>query len=163
VEAETWYELSPELRYLADFGNSMTFYIMLVIMLALAFGILNTMLMAIFERMRELGMLMAVGMSKGRIFSMIMLESIMLTFTGALAGVGLAYASIRWLGHSGIDLAAIGGESLSEFGYDTVVYPVITTADFLSISVLVMVTVLVSSIYPSIKALRIKPADVVRE
>lgn len=163
LSAETWYQLSPELRYIADFGNSMTFYVMLVIMLALAFGILNTMLMAIFERMRELGMLMAVGMSKFRVFMMIMLESTMLTFTGANAGMLLAYISVEWLGSRGIDMAAVGGESLSEFGYDTVVYPVITSADFVSIAILVVATVLVSAIYPSFKALRIKPADVVRE
>lgn len=163
VKAETWYEISPELRYIADFGNSMTFYVMLVIMLALAFGILNTMLMAIFERMRELGMLMAVGMSKGRVFMMIMLESIMLTCTGAITGMLLAYLSIQWLGNTGIDMAALGGESLSEFGYDTVVYPVITSADFMSIAILVVATVLISAVYPSYKALKIKPADVVRE
>lgn len=163
VKAETWYEISPELRYIADFGNSMTFYVMLVIMLALAFGILNTMLMAIFERMRELGMLMAVGMSKGRVFMMIMLESIMLTCTGAITGMLLAYLSIQWLGNTGIDMAAVGGESLSEFGYDTVVYPVITSADFMSIAILVVATVLISAVYPSYKALKIKPADVVRE
>lgn len=163
VSAETWYELSPELRYIADFGNSMTFYVMLVIMLALAFGILNTMLMAIFERMRELGMLMAVGMSKARVFLMIMFESIMLTCTGAIAGMLLAYITVRWLGETGIDMAAVGGESLSEFGYDTVIYPVITSSDFMSIAILVVITVLISAVYPSFKALRIKPADVVRE
>lgn len=163
VEAETWYQLSPELRYIADFGNSMTFYVMLVIMLALAFGILNTMLMAIFERMRELGMLMAVGMSKGRVFLMIMYESIMLTCSGAIAGMLLPYLTIQWLGDTGIDMAALGGEPLSEFGYDTVVYPVITSADFMSIAILVVATVLISAVYPSFKALKIKPADVVRE
>lgn len=163
LSAETWYQLSPELRYIADFGNSMTFYVMLVIMLALAFGILNTMLMAIFERMRELGMLMAVGMSKVRVFLMIMLESVMLTFTGAAAGMLLAYLSVTWLGEKGIDLAAVGGESLSEFGYDTVVYPVITSSDFTSVAILVVATVLISAVYPSFKALGIKPADVVRE
>jgi ABC-type lipoprotein release transport system permease subunit len=163
LSAEIWYQLSPELRYIADFGNSMTFYVMLVIMLALAFGILNTMLMAIFERMRELGMLMAVGMSKGRVFLMIMLESIMLTSTGAIAGMLLAYLSVEWLGNRGVDLAGVGGESMSEFGYDTVVYPIITSGDFTSIAILVVITVLVSAIYPSFKALKIKPADVVRE
>jgi ABC-type antimicrobial peptide transport system permease subunit len=60
-------------------------------------------------------------------------------------------------------MAALGGESLSEFGYDTMVYPVITSSDFISISILVVVTVLISAVYPSFKALRIKPADVVRE
>lgn len=163
IKAETWYQLSPELRYISDFGNSMTFYVMLIIMLALAFGILNTMLMAIFERMRELGMLMAVGMSKLRIFLMIMLESVILTFTGGFTGIVLASITINWLGENGIDMAAFGGESLGEFGYDTVVFPVITSSDFTSIGTLVVATALLSAVYPAIKALRIKPADVVRD
>lgn len=163
VAAETWYELSPELRYISDFGNSMTFYIMLVILLALAFGILNTMLMAIFERTRELGMLMAVGMSRIRIFVMIMLESVVLTLSGAVIGILIAVGFVNRLDDSGIDMAAIGGESLSEFGYDTVIYPIMTGTDYTNIIILVICTAIISAIYPAIKALRIKPAEVVRE
>lgn len=163
VTSETWYQISPELRYIADFGNSITFYVMLVIMLALAFGILNTMLMAIFERMRELGMLIAVGMSKIRIFVMIMLESMMLTFAGAVGGMLMGYLSINWMGQKGLDLAGVAGDSMNEFGYDTVIYPVISSQDFISIVILVIATVLLSAVYPSFKALKIKPSDVVRE
>lgn len=163
ITAETWYELSPELRYLTDAGGSLLFYIMVVIMLALAFGILNTMLMAIFERMREIGMLMAIGMSKLRIFLMIMLESVMLTLTGAAAGMTLAWLNVNWLAERGIDLTAVGGDTLAEWGYDAVVYPVLDTGDFFSITLLVIVTALLAAVYPSIKALRLVPADVVRE
>lgn len=163
VAAETWYELSPELRYISDFGNSMTFYIMLVILLALAFGILNTMLMAIFERTRELGMLMAVGMSRLRIFVMIMLESVALTLSGAVIGILIAVGFVSRLEDTGIDMAAVGGESLSEFGYDTVIYPIMTGGDYTNIIILVICTAILSAIYPAIKALRIKPAEVVRE
>jgi ABC-type lipoprotein release transport system permease subunit len=163
LAAETWYELSPELRYISDFGNSMTFYIMLVILLALAFGILNTMLMAIFERTRELGMLMAVGMSRLRIFVMIMLESVALTLSGAVIGILIAVGFVSRLDDTGIDMAAVGGESLSEFGYDTVIYPIMTGGDYTNIIILVICTAILSAIYPAIKALRIKPAEVVRE
>ena len=163
LAAETWYELSPELRYISDFGNSMTFYIMLVILLALAFGILNTMLMAIFERTRELGMLMAVGMSRLRIFVMIMLESVALTLSGAVIGILIAVGFVSRLEDTGIDMAAVGGESLSEFGYDTVIYPIMTGGDYTNIIILVICTAILSAIYPAIKALRIKPAEVVRE
>jgi len=92
-----------------------------------------------------------------------MFESIMLTCTGAISGMLLAYFTVSRLGETGVDMAALGGESLSEFGYDTMVYPVITSADFMSIAILVVATVLISAVYPSFKALRINPADVVRE
>lgn len=163
IRAETWHDLSPELRYLTGTGSSLLFYIMVVIMLALAFGILNTMLMSIFERTRELGMLKAVGMARSRLFLMIMLESVMLTMSGAAGGMLLARTTVSWLSEKGLNLTRFGGDTLSEWGYDAVVYPVIHPQDFLIISLLVIVTALLAAIYPSIKAIRINPAEVVQE
>lgn len=163
AEAETWYELSPELRYITDFGGTMTFYVMVVIMLALAFGILNTMLMAIFERMRELGMLMAIGMSKSRIFFMIMIESVILTLSGAAAGIVLAWISITLLHKNGLDLSAVGGDSMAEFGYDSVIYPTVQSGDYIATILLVILTAVLAAVYPALKALRLNPGEVVRE
>ncbi len=163
ISAETWYELSPELRYISDIGGNLIVYIMAVIMLALAFGILNTMLMAIFERMRELGMLLAVGMSKLRVFLMIMLESVILTITGAAVGLIVAYFTLEYLGEKGIDLTSMGGESMAEFGYDAVVYPIAYSDDYITTIILVVVTALLAAIYPAIKALKLNPGEVVKE
>ena len=163
IKAETWTELSPELRYMASSGNSYSFYVMVVIMFALAFGILNTMLMSIFERMRELGMLMAIGMGKAKIFIMIMTESVILTFTGAVAGMLLAYGTITFFGDSGFDLTAVGGDTMKEFGFDAVVYPRVSGEEYIMIALLVILTALISAVYPAIKALRLNPGEVIRE
>jgi len=163
IAAESWYELSPELRYITDMGGGLIVYIMAVILLALAFGILNTMLMAIFERMRELGMLLAIGMNKMRVFFMIMLESIILTLTGAAGGLLLAWLTLEYLGEKGIDMTAMGGDSMAEFGYDAVVYPIAYTNDYITTIILVVITALLAAIYPAFKALRLNPGEVVRE
>lgn len=163
IAAETWYELSPELRYITDAGGNLIVYIMAVILLALAFGILNTMLMAIFERMRELGMLLAIGMSKLRVFVMIMLESVILTFTGAAGGLLLAWLTLGYLGEKGIDMTSVGGDSMAEFGYDAVVYPIAYTNDYITTIILVVITALLAAVYPAIKALRLNPGEVVRD
>ncbi len=163
IVAESWYELSPELRYITDMGGNLIVYIMGVIMLALAFGILNTMLMAIFERMKELGMLLAIGMSKLRVFLMIMLESVILTLSGAVVGLILTYFTVNYLGDKGIDLRSMGGESMAQFGFDAIVYPVAFMNDYITTIILVVVTALLAAIYPAIKALRLKPGEVVRE
>lgn len=163
IAAQTWYELSPELRYITDMGGGMIVYIMAVIMLALAFGILNTMLMAIFERMRELGMLLAIGMSKLRVFLMIMVESVILTFTGATAGLILAWITLEYLGEKGIDMTSMGGQSMAEFGYDAVVYPIAYSNDYVTTIILVVITAILAAVYPAIKALRLNPGEVVRE
>jgi len=163
IAADTWYELSPELRYITDMGGGLIVYIMAVIMLALAFGILNTMLMAIFERMRELGMLLAIGMNKMRVFFMIMLESVILTLTGAAGGLLLAWLTLEYLGEKGIDMTSMGGDSMAEFGYDAVVYPIAYSNDYITTITLVVITALLAAIYPAFKALRLNPGEVVRE
>lgn len=163
IIAETWSELSPELRYMTGAGDSYTFYVMVVIMFALAFGILNTMLMSIFERMRELGMLMAIGMGRAKIFIMIMTESVILTFTGAVAGMLLAYGTIEFFSEKGFDLSAVGGDTMKEWGYDALVYPKVSGEDYILIAVLVILTALLSAVYPAIKALRLNPGEVIRE
>lgn len=164
IIAETWTELSPEMRYMVEAGGgAYMFYIMLVIMFALAFGILNTMLMAIFERMRELGMLLAIGMSKMRVFFMIMLESVILTLSGGVLGMLVAYLTVSYLGKYGLDLTSVGGDTLGEWGYDALVYPFVTPQEYLSVTIIVIVTAMLAAVYPAIKALRLNPGEVVRE
>ncbi|TVQ68185.1 MAG: ABC transporter permease [Balneolaceae bacterium] len=162
VHSESWYELSPELRYLVDFGGMMTGMIMLIIMFALAFGILNTMLMALFERMRELGMLMAIGMNRQRVFAMILLESVLLTLSGGLAGLLAAAGTIRILMNRGIDLSVFG-DGLAEWGFESVIYPVMTGADYGEVFVIVILAAILASIYPALKAVRMNPLEVEKE
>lgn len=161
-QAQTWFELSPELRYISDMGSLMTWIVMGIILLALAFGLLNTLLMATFERTRELGMLLAIGMNKRRIFILITLESLLLTLTGAFLAVLLGLLSIHWLGREGINLEAIGGAAMAEFGYDSLVVPVISLQELTGIALLVVLTALLAALYPAYKALQLKPAEAVR-
>ena len=163
VTAETWIELSPEMRYMTQASGSYMFYIMIVILFALAFGILNTMTMAIFERMRELGMLMAIGMNKLRVFTMIMLESVMLTLTGAAVGIFVGYLTVNYFNKNGLDLTAIGGDSFEIWGYEALVYPYVNPEEYLYVMILVIATALLAAIYPALKALKLVPGEVVRE
>ncbi len=158
IEAQTWRTLSPELNFLVELGGVMVVILTLIIMMALSFGILNTMLMSIFERMRELGMLISIGMSRMRVFSMIMLESLILTFTGALAGILIATAHVWYFRESGINLEMFA-QGASQIGWDHHIYPVLTSTEYgLVVSVVVLVAML-SSVYPSIKAVRINPLE----
>ncbi len=158
----TWAEISPQLAFYNQMGMTMFMIILIIILLALAFGLLNTMLMSVFERTRELGMLMSVGMNKQRIFSMILLETVFLTLTGAFAGMVLAMASIGLLSNRGIDLTFAGADSLKTFGFDPVIYPVIDNSFFAILVVLVMLTAILTAVYPALKALRLRPAEAVR-
>lgn len=162
IKAQTWSELSPELRTMVDYGGVMLYIVTTVIMLALAFGILNTMLMAIFERMREIGMLLSIGMSRFRVFTMILLESVILTLTGACTGIALAGLSIFYFSGAGINLEMFA-EGLAEIGWDPIIYPFLTVSEFIAILMIVVLVTLVASIYPALKAIRVNPVEAAKD
>lgn len=162
LNVSTWKENNPEVAMLSDYIDFYNYLIVGLILAALAFGIVNTMLMAIMERTKELGMLAAIGMNKKRRFSMIMTETIFLTITGAIVGMGVNILLMSWLGKTGIDLSGQIGVGMEAMGYSAVMYPVMYTKYYIGITVMVIFTAILSSIYPAVKALRLNPANAIR-
>ena len=144
-----------------DFMIMYYFIFIGIVMFALAFGIINTMMMTILERTKELGMLMAIGMNRRRIFSMIMLETIFLTIVGAAAGMLAGWIIVKSLGKTGIHFSS-WGEGFEAIGFAATVYPVITPSFFMIITVMVIVTAIISSVWPARKALKLDPAEAIR-
>lgn len=163
TKARTWKSLSQELVLMQEMTSQSLIFLVFIILIGLGFGILNTMLMSVFERTRELGMLMAVGMNKKRVFYMIMLETVFLSFTGAAAGMLLGFGLISWLGSQGINLAGVAGDSLAIYGYGNMVYPFLTTPFYIQTAVLVLLIAILSALYPAFKALQLVPAEAVRK
>ena len=87
VEVMTWRQLAPDLAMMSEMTGIMYGFFMGIILAALAFGIVNTMLMVVLERTKELGMLSAIGMNKKKVFRMIMTESVLLSLTGGIVGM----------------------------------------------------------------------------
>ena len=162
LEIRTWAEVSPELSYLNEMFGVMITIILGIILLALAFGLVNTMLMSVYERIQELGMLMAVGMNKKKIFSMILLETSFITFGGAAGGVLLGYVTIRAIQNTGLNLAVVGGDSLEYMGFPSVIYPELDPSFYYTLTIMVIITVFLAAIFPALRALRLKPAEAVR-
>jgi len=157
----TWKELAPDAALMNDFMIMYYFIFIGIIMMALAFGIINTMLMAILERTKELGMLMAIGMNRKRVFFMIMLETIFLTFVGALAGMLSGWAITTALGKTGIHFTG-WGEGFEAIGFAAKVYPIITPGFLLFTTIMVLATAILSSIWPARKALKLNPVEALR-
>lgn len=157
----TWKELAPDAGMMADFMQVYYYIIMGVIFSALAFGIINTMLMAVLERVKELGMLMAVGMNRRRVFRMIMLETIFLTLVGSIAGMVLGATIIAIFGKTGLNFASVQ-EGFEAFGWSAEVYPNIDPSFFFGVTLLVIVVAILSSIVPARKALKLNPVEAIR-
>ncbi len=161
LEVEAWTELSPEAGYLVSAMNQYMYIFILIILLALCFSIINTMLMVVIERVRELGMLIAVGMSRIRVFFMIMLETVYLSLTGGLIGIIIGYFICKHLEAAGLDLY-FWKEAFSSVGYSSLIYPVIDFKMLLFTTLMVILTGMFSSLYPAYKALKLNPADSTR-
>jgi len=155
LRVDDWRIISPTHSLSLAWMDLISFLIVGIFLFALSFGIVNTMLMAVLERSREIRMLNAIGMSKNRIFSMIMLETLMLTAVGSLSGILIAALVILPTLESGIDLTPLMGTGFEDWGYGSTIYPIMNLKMFAEIILLVVVTGILSAIYPALKALKI--------
>ena len=158
---ETWRDLSPELSFADELLTMMLYIIIGIIMLALCFGIINTMMMAVLERRKELGMLMGVGMSKSRLFSMILIETLLLAFCGGPLGILLGYLSIELSQQTGLDLS-IYADGLRSYGINTVIYPAVETSFYFGTGAMVMGVTLIAALWPARRALKLNPVETIR-
>jgi putative ABC transport system permease protein len=160
-EVQTWKELSPEMSLLTDSMDQYMYIFILIILLALCFGIINTMLMAVLERVKEIGMLMAVGMNKRRIFSMIILESVLLTVSGGILGMLIGSVVTKFFETRPINLAMFA-EGLESYGFASQVYTSLQVETLVTIGILVILTGMLSAVWPARKALKLNPAEATR-
>jgi ABC-type antimicrobial peptide transport system permease subunit len=138
----------------------MGWYVYGAVFVAMAFGIANVLLMSVYERIREIGILMAIGMGPRRLVAGIVIESALLTLLGV--GIGLAVGTLSvWLLRDGIDLSR-WAEGLTAYGVGTKIVPVIRSKDLVVPTLVAVITAVIASLWPALRAVRIRPADAVR-
>jgi len=162
ASTKTYREIAPELELYESQINYISLIYLVIVMLALVFGIINTMLMSVLERYRELGMLMAIGMNKGRIFGMIVLETLLLTLAGAPLGIVAGALSIHYFSIHPLDLSAFAG-SLNQYGMGTRIFFETNPYVYSQVSALLILTAFVSALYPATRAIRLKPVEAIRK
>ena len=157
-EVNTWRELLPfQTAYLKILDGFMWIWY-LVVFVAMGFGIVNTTLMAVFERMREFGLLKALGMKPWWILMEVLTESFLLLVTGMVIGNILAFTCIFALAGSGIDLSALAAGA-EYAGMTRVIYPAIALKDILMSNLVVLFLGILVSAYPAVKAARFTPVE----
>ena len=158
LDVKFWNEIAVELAYANQMLSSFLYIFMLIVLSGLSFGIINTMLMAILERKKEIGMLMSIGMSKIYIFLMICLETVFLSLVAIPFSVLITYITIDYFSVSGIDLSIVGS-GLENFGVGTILYLKLPYEYYFNLSLLVILISFISSMFPAIRALKINPAE----
>ena len=157
-EVHTWRELLPfQMAYLKILDGFMWIWY-LVVFVAMGFGIVNTTLMAVYERMREFGLLKALGMKPWWILREVLTESFLLLITGMAIGNALGFVCIYALSGSGIDLSALAAGA-EYAGMTRVIYPAIALRDILMSNFIVLFLGILVSAYPAVKAARFTPVE----
>lgn len=157
----SWDELTPGLvqSIQMDLGGGLIFYGILLVMVA--FSIMNTFLMAVFERTQEFGTLMAIGANPGRLTKMLVYESGFLTLCGIILGVGIGCLLTLWAQHTGIPMGEAEG-MLRQYGIPSLIRPSLSLATATAGPVLVFLVTMLTAAYPAVRVHRLKPVDAMR-
>ncbi len=155
LEVLPWTELDSYLGTLLKVQDGFTLVFMVVVFLVLAFGLVNTLIMAVFERVREIGLMQALGMKPALILAQILLESVFLLVLGLVVGNLLAWVTIKPM-ESGIELSGVA-EGLEMAGMSATLYPTLDVRDMLMATLVVLALGLVASILPAWRAANLDP------
>jgi putative ABC transport system permease protein len=154
-EVTTWSDLDPTTRSRVLSVEYAFFLVALVLFLLVATGIINTMLMSVYERVREIGTMLSLGVRRWQITTLFLWEAGLLGFFSALIGCGLGYAVVRWLGRQGIRGHLAGGEEI-------VIYPSVEPSFLCMVILFAVLATLLSGLYPAWKAGRLRPVEALR-
>jgi putative ABC transport system permease protein len=160
LEVRSWKELQPVLDYMVTVFDQMGYIIYGAVFIAMLFGIANVLLMTIYERIREIGILMAIGMPRSRLALSIVYESLIVTLVGLAIGFAIALAVLAVF-RDGIALSSLAA-GLEAFGVGQQIKPVLRSNDFLVPTVVAILTAVVASGWPAYRATQFRPAEAVR-
>ena len=159
VEVSRWFELNTYLGAMLKVMDGFVLIWVIVIFLALSFGLVNTLVMAVFERVREIGLMLALGMKPVHILGQIIIESMSLLIIGLAIGDLLAWATIVPL-QSGIDISAVA-KGMEMMGASSILYPQLRLEDVILANVVVLVLGFFASLSPAWRASRYAPIEAI--
>ena len=158
---QNYIERFPEMAYSIE-SMDMTMYIfMIIIILALLFGVINTLVMSILERKREIGVLLAIGMTKSKIRMMITIESIIYGIIGGPLGMLLGYLLIQYFGQNGLDLSGFS-QGMEAFGMESIVYFQMPAKYYFIYGSLIFIASIIGALYPARIATKLNPIDAIK-
>jgi len=166
ADALTWDEIAPELRGFIAMKVGGARFMELIIMLLVAASIFNTLFVSVMERMREFGIMMAIGYSRSQIFALVMWESFWLALVGLIGASAFTYGPYSYLAANGIDISAQladGGQiDIAGVGMSPILNVGIFPENVLIIAIFAVVATMASGLYPAWRAGRVEPADTIR-
>jgi putative ABC transport system permease protein len=157
LEIMTWSEISPVLQQWIDFDEAFAYVFLLIVLVVVVAGILNTILMSLLERTREFGIMMALGTKGYQLALMVGMESFLLGMMGLTLGIILGLSSVGIFARVGIPISAKVKEAMASFFISDVIYPTVVWDHILSNSLVVLFSCILISLYPAWKVSKVRP------
>ena len=161
LEILSWNTVSPILQQWLDYDNTFIWIIVVIVMIVVAIGIMNTVLMGVLERTREFGILLALGTKEGQIITMVAWESVFLGLIGTAFGLLFGLAASLYFQQAGIDLTLFT-DALNSFYMEPIIHTYVNFKYTFISSIMVLVTSVVVSIYPAWTAAKLVPVKAIR-
>ncbi len=162
LEVKTWKELMPVVASMLESTQGLIMIVFFIIYVAVGILILNAMLMAVFERIREFGVLKALGVGPLRIVNLILVESALQAGIAIVVGVTLAIPGMWYLGHVGINVGKLGGMSAMGLAMRPVWHGIYNVNTLSGPLVMLVFIVFLAALYPALKAAWIRPVEAMR-
>lgn len=163
LEVQSWRQLVPTLATMMQASQGAVATTSFIIFVAIGIVLLNAMLMTVFERVREFGVLKAIGMGPGMVVALVVLESLMQAGVAAAIGLCVALPGSLYLGRVGIDVAKLADVSMAGVTRSPIWRGEYSTATFTGPLVMLFFIVLLAVLYPAIKAARLRPIEAMRQ
>jgi len=162
VAVETWKELMPTIAVMTEkMSVFMLTIFSLIFTIAASLGVMNTLIMSTYDRMKEFGIIRAIGATPWRIIRQVSLEAILLTIIASIIGTVVGLSIALYLQEYGIDISGGGNLAIGGIVFDPIWKASISIKTVFLPVVLMMLTSVVASIYPASIAARIKPVEAI--
>jgi ABC-type lipoprotein release transport system permease subunit len=156
-QIKTWQQLNELTTQLEDFANAFMYIFYLIILGITATVVTNTLVMAVYERTREIGILSAIGMKGRRIMSQFLTEAALLATAGVIGGLILGGLIVTYIGRVGFYIPAISAYTGVLMGDR--IYPSLVLQDAIGLSIAAYIITLIASLYPAVLAARMEPVE----
>ncbi len=157
LSVQSWKDLNRQMAIMTEFVEYNIWIWHFIMLIALAFGLVNTLLTAFYERIREFGLFQALGMGPGMILKQVLFEAWLLVIIGLILGFIFSAIGLAWL-DSGIDLTAFA-DGMEKMGFRKVLVPIYLWQDSISVVVMIILLGLVASLFPAWRAVKMDPIE----